>query len=110
MSEILDTYAAEAQARKYRDMAATEFLTSHGYKWEQYEWVAPDGLTPRQLSEQRAALLEALEALLFKKETQAALALSAEQPSAYTKGAASAMTIFCEELRAAIALAQGDAA
>lgn len=60
MSEMLDVYAAEAQARKYRDMAATEFLTSHGYKWEGYQWVAPDGLTPRQLAEQRAELLEAL--------------------------------------------------
>jgi len=61
MSEMLDVYAAEAEARKYRDMAATEFLASQGYKWEGYQWLAPDGLTPRQLAESRAELLEALQ-------------------------------------------------
>ena len=68
MSEMLDVYAAEAEARKYRDMAATEFLTSHGYKWERYEWVAPDGLTPRQLAKERAELLEALRGLYDELE------------------------------------------
>jgi len=51
MSEMLDVYAAEAEARKYRDMAATEFLVSQGYKWEGYQWISPDGLTPRQLAD-----------------------------------------------------------
>ena len=64
MSEMLDVYAAEAEARKYRDMAATEFLASQGYKWEGYQWLAPGGLTPRQLAESRAELLEALRGLV----------------------------------------------
>jgi len=51
MSEMLDVYAAEAEARRYRDMAATEFLVSQGYKWEGYQWISPDGMTPRKLAD-----------------------------------------------------------
>ncbi len=38
MSEILDTYAAEAEARRWRDMAATELLLQLGYVWRNFKW------------------------------------------------------------------------
>ena len=76
MSEMLDVYAAEAEARKYRDMAATEFLASQGYKWEGYQWLAPDGLTPRQLADLVARLK--LEAQGHAQEARTANATIAE--------------------------------
>ena len=38
MSEMLDIYAAEREARKYRDMAATEMLQSLGYEYSHEGW------------------------------------------------------------------------
>lgn len=59
------------------------------------------GLTPRQLAEQRAELLEALEQLLYMKDGQAARSQGSTSP--YAKGAGSAIEIFAAEVRSAIA-------
>ena len=59
------------------------------------------GLTPRQLAEQRAELLEALTQLLYRKDEQAGRAKESTSP--YAKGAGSAIEIFAEEVREAIA-------